>query len=345
MLFSQQPLQLEVYPMLGYRHPKRGCWRLLVQGRVSRPSNGTMGKRILLKGLVRALRSVGESGHSELFERRVEGFMALPEKGRRVYLEVGGLGFRLRRPTKASGLFSGRLDLPDGIIQLDRLRMAHQTHLQLPIKIRIIGEEQAEATGEVFLAQPTGLSIVSDIDDTIKSTHVTSRLEMLAQTFSRPFQSVEGMAGLYQDWAQQGAMFHYVSSSPWQMYPSLAEFLTSHRFPAGSIHLRWFRLRDEMFKRWRLLRKKGKGGLISSMIKRMPYRRFLLVGDSGERDPEIYAKLADLYPESIAGILIRNLAESPIEMERLKRLKRKAGMVSLQLFEDPSMLRNLEEWK
>lgn len=333
MHLGHQPLQLDVFPMLGYRHAKRGCWRLMVQGRVSRPAKPSMGTRILLKGLKRVLRSTGETGESELFQRRIQGFTAVAEKGKRLYLEIGGLGFRLKRGTKSSGLFSGRLDLPDGVIRLDNTLRSGNGFATIPLKMRVIGEELAEASGEAYLASPTGLSVISDIDDTIKLTLVTKRIEMLAQTFSRPFQTIEGMAEMYRHWQMQGAMFHYVSSSPWQIYHQLHEFLESNAFPNGSMHLRWFRLRDEMFSRWRLLRRKGKGSLIANMVKRLPTRRFVLVGDSGERDPEIYAKIAQQFSKSIAGILIRDLAERPMDAERLANVHRKVGRVPVILFE------------
>jgi phosphatidate phosphatase APP1 len=192
-----------------------------------------------------------------------------------------------------------------------------------------------EAAGTVYLAGRSGISVISDIDDTIKMTDVTSRSRMLARTFLEDFEPVEGMAQVFQYWSEQGGLFHYVSSSPWQIYRPLEEFLTSHAFPSGSMHLKWFRLRDEIFKRWRIIRRKSKAGVIATMIKRMPYRKFLLVGDSGERDPEIYAKLARRFPEQISGIYIRDLQERPIDGKRHDRLIKRLDSVPLTLFCEP----------
>jgi phosphatidate phosphatase APP1 len=151
------------------------------------------------------------------------------------------------------------------------------------------------------------------------------------------------MAEVYQNWAAQGASFHYASSSPWQLYHPLRSFLDAGGFPSGSVHLRWFRIRDEMFKRWRLLRKKSsKIGVINGIIKRLPKRRFVLVGDSGERDPEIYAKLARKYPNRVHSILIRNLSERPVDPERQQRLDARRGDVPLILFHDASDLAAIE---
>jgi phosphatidate phosphatase APP1 len=72
---------------------------------------------------------------------------------------------------------------------------------------------------------------------------------------------------------------------------SLQEFLHAQQFPTGSMHLKWFRLRDELIKRF-IIRRKSKFGVINNMVKRMPQRHFVLVGDNGEKDPEMYAKIA-----------------------------------------------------
>jgi hypothetical protein len=291
----------------------------------------------MLKGLCRALnrREWSESAvDTEIFQRRVAGFLANSAAGHRPCVEVADAVYRLRRKSKTSGLFFGRLDLDSHAFS----NPSHRQHSVLEYRC-FLQESQVESVGRLYLAEPTGWSVVSDIDDTIKYTHVTSRRAMLRATFLKPFMTIAGMESVYQDWASQGALFHYVSSSPWQLYGELDAFLRHAGYPAGSIHLRWFRLRDEMFKRWRLLRRKSKGGVIASMIKRMPDRRFVLVGDSGERDPEIYAKLAQRY-RSVDQILIRDLEEHPMDFSRLRKIHRKIGSRSLILFREPEEIRH-----
>lgn len=61
---------------------------------------------------------------------------------------------------------------------------------------------------------------------------------ILQNTFFRKANDVPGMSEVYQAWADMGAHVHYVSNSPWQVYPALSEFLRDRHFPAGSMHLR-----------------------------------------------------------------------------------------------------------
>ncbi|GAB5368940.1 hypothetical protein AAMO2058_001362500, partial [Amorphochlora amoebiformis] len=68
----------------------------------------------------------------------------------------------------------------------------------------------------VYFVPPQGVSVISDIDDTIKVTQVRRRNQMFKNTFLKEFEPVSGMSSLYQYMANKGAAFHYVSNSPWQ---------------------------------------------------------------------------------------------------------------------------------
>ena len=75
------------------------------------------------------------------------------------------------------------------------------------------------------------------------------------------------------------------------------------------------------------------------MIKRLPGRPFILVGDSGERDPEIYAKLASKFPSQVARICIRQIDANPLDGYRLNKIYRRYGMtVPIQVFANPAQL-------
>lgn len=106
---------------------------------------------------------------------------------------------------------------------------------------------------------------------------------IIRNTFFRTATQFPGMSTVYSSWAEQGAHVHYVSNSPWQVYPALSEFIRGNNFPAGSMHLRVVNTSD-------LIRKKPgqhKIDVITQILQDFPHRRFVLVGDSGERDPEM----------------------------------------------------------
>ena len=69
----------------------------------------------------------------------------------------------------------------------------------------------------IYVLASHGVSVISDIDDTIKVSEVLSKRALLKHTFYSYFKPVEGMSELYQKWSEQKCQFHYVSASPWQL--------------------------------------------------------------------------------------------------------------------------------
>ncbi|KAI9031917.1 hypothetical protein CLU79DRAFT_730673 [Phycomyces nitens] len=160
-------------------------------------------------------------------------------------------------------------------------------------------------TGLVNLISPSGISIISDIDDTIKDTRVLNGARtVLSNTFFKEPKDVDGMADVYMGWYTQGASFHYVSNSPFQLLPMLDRFIHQNQFPPGSIHLR---ADGSLFSRLVKVAGQAKRDAILSIMSDFPQRQFVLVGDSGEIDLEIYSQIAQENPGRILKIFIRDV--------------------------------------
>ena len=127
------------------------------------------------------------------------------------------------------------------------------------------------------------------------------------------------MAKVFRRWADEGAVFHYVSSSPWQLYRPLAEFCAACGFPEGTYHLRMLRFRDPSALQLFIAKRRGKKKAIRSLLRAFPFRRFVLVGDSGEKDPELYGSVARKHPGQVAGIFIREMSFRPLDDARAAR--------------------------
>jgi hypothetical protein len=173
--------------------------------------------------------------------------------------------------------------------------------------------------GRVRLLEAEGVSVVSDIDDTIKITLVPGDKDVvLRRTFCQDFEDVPGMSAKYkQEWGD--ASFHYVSGGPWQLYRPLSDFLIhgAGQFPEGSFHLTYhpknFLAEDSR----EILIETVVGSLgrtythkveeISRLLKRLPGREFILVGDSGEVDPEVYRQIATDFPGRVREVWIRDV--------------------------------------
>jgi phosphatidate phosphatase APP1 len=111
------------------------------------------------------------------------------------------------------------------------------------------------------------------------------------------------------------------------------------------MHLKLFRLKDSTPLGRLPTRKRAKRRTIDRIMDDFPGRRFVLVGDSGERDPEVYAAIARHRPEQVAGIIIREVpakASQAKVRERLARIARRLPRDSFTIFQDPTQLADLE---
>jgi phosphatidate phosphatase APP1 len=147
------------------------------------------------------------------------------------------------------------------------------------------------------------------------------------------------MAELYRGWRADGAAFHYVTGSPWHLYLPLEAFLRANDFPSGAWHMKHFRLANPSTVIAMLRSQMDyKLGRIEPVIKRWPKRRMILVGDSGEQDPEVFGELARRHPDRISRIFIRNL--QPLERNAPRLQKAFAGVASdiWQLFSEAAEL-------
>lgn len=174
---------------------------------------------------------------------------------------------------------------------------------------KVRGLVPVRASAEILIPGPAAtLGIISDIDDTVLQTHVTQKLKMIWVTLSgsaftrMPF---EGTSELYHALAAGASgrannPVFYVSKSPWNLYDFLVDFLDHHRLPRGPLLLRDIGLREAP-------PVDHKSAAVRELLDTYPELPFVLLGDSGERDPEIYLETAARYPGRIAAIYIRDL--------------------------------------
>lgn len=297
------------FPTLACRSSSNS-WKLDIHGCVYEPDKRTIALALLRAGL--GLEHVSLTpAEDKLFAERARLFMVDHKAGRKIVIRIGELEFTLPE-SGANGHFSTVIELSDA--QVENLR-----NLTGALQAVLPGKDGRVFAGELNFFDDSGVIVISDIDDTIKITQVRDRKATLRSTFLEPFQPVPGMAEVYHDWAKKsGAQFCYVSASPWQLNSPLADFIRSNGFPAGVFYLKSFRWKDESFFNLFEGPEKYKPTVIEPLMQRFPNHQFVFVGDSGERDPEIYGALAREHPHQVAKILIRNVTGEGPEAERYK---------------------------
>ncbi|KAI1760818.1 hypothetical protein GGR53DRAFT_469926 [Hypoxylon sp. FL1150] len=177
----------------------------------------------------------------------------------------------------------------------------------IPTHVRVLANEDISCTEPVQIIEPRGVSLISDIDDTIKRSNISlGAKEIFRNTFVRELHdlTVDGVREWYGAMYDLGVQIHYCSNSPWQLFPVLATYFKLAGLPPGSLHLKAYTGMLQGIFEPVAERKKG---TLEKIMKDFPERKFLLVGDSGEADLEVYTELAVANPGRIAAIFIRDV--------------------------------------
>jgi phosphatidate phosphatase APP1 len=177
----------------------------------------------------------------------------------------------------------------------------------IPTHVRILASDKLSATEEVVVTDSAGISVISDIDDTIKHSAISSGArEIFRNVFIRDLGdlTIDGVKEWYSNMAEQGVKFHYVSNSPWQLYPVIATYFSLAGLPTGSFHLKQYSGMLQGIFEPVAERKKS---TLDKIARDFPERKFMLIGDSGEADLEVYTDFVIENPGRVAAVFIRDV--------------------------------------
>ncbi len=235
-----------------------------------------------------------------------------PLPGAKVLARIAGREYTITADDE--GFFRQWIELPE---PLSTEAPWHEVGLELVEPLRP-DQPQVTAKGLIRLLQASStFGVISDLDDTVIQSRIANFLQavrtvMLGNARTRlPF---PGVAAFYQalekgaDGVRQNPVF-YVSSSPWNIYDVIAEFLDLQRIPMGPICLRDWDIELSALTSNRL--KSHKEPLIREILDLYPSLPFILIGDTSQKDPEIYREITKAYPKRILAIYIRNVSPTP----------------------------------
>ncbi len=196
-----------------------------------------------------------------------------------------------------------------------------EVHLELLDKV-IKRQKKTEATGKVLIP-PKGIDfgIISDIDDTILVSKATEfrkkiRLMLLKNAHTRlPFKGVSAFYCALQKGSsgKEDNPIFYVSSSSWKLYDLLLDFCKVKKIPVGPFLLRNSRL--DQYKFISSIHKVHKMEKIENIIGTYKELKFILIGDSGQKDAEIYHQVVKSFPGRVLAIYIRHVSTEIREAE------------------------------
>ena len=180
-------------------------------------------------------------------------------------------------------------------------------------EVKISVEGSASAIAPVYIVgDGAQVGLVSDIDDTVMITALPRPFLALWNTFGRheaARRPVPGMADLYRTFAAQhpDCIVIYLSTGAWNVAPAIESFLAKHGYPAGPLLLTdWGPTPDAWFRSGRA----HKEASLRRLIAEFPQVSWVLIGDDGQHDPEVYCAAATATPDRIRAIAIRELTPS-----------------------------------
>ncbi len=253
--------------------------------------------KVYVKGRVLQDKRVINYAHDGLvtsFKKMVKRLLTDELRAFRVYIEIGA--YRVQSITDDEGYFAEEIENQEGP------------------GVRITGMDATAVSVKILhISAASAYAVISDIDDTIMKTGVTSWLKwrLLINTFFlNPWRrkSYELSSELFHLF-RQGQGFNenpvfYISNSPWNMFSYLRQYLKVNGFPKGTLILRdisysWFKARQIITMH--------KYSEIESLFTRLTDMNFILIGDAGELDADIYIQIACKYPDRVMAIYIRDL--------------------------------------
>ena len=249
--------------------------------------------------------------------------------------QIAGLKDRIR--CDVEGFFEIKLpeealpDLGNEKWQKIKLRLLKQYHQE---------QEEVKVEGEIMVRQPENtFGLISDIDDTIMVSEATDFLEKIRvmvlrnATTRKPF---EGVGAFYRaleagkNKKAQNPIF-YISSSSWNLYDLFERFCQINGIPKGVFLLRELGISENKFIRGG--HESHKLEKISHVLEAFPDLPFVLIGDSGQKDPEIYQEVVKRYPGRIKTIYIRDVEPviSGIRDSRVKEIAEEVARKGVEM--------------
>ncbi len=206
----------------------------------------------------------------------------------------------------------------------------HDYHAEMPSALPE-GGDPVKGSGEIMIPPETAkFAVISDIDDTVIQSRVSNfilaaRTVMLGNARTRlPFHGVAAFYRALREGSGGGNNnpVFYVSSSPWNIYDVIAEFMHLQNIPKGPLLLRDWDISLSALRSDRHFEHKGVA--IRNVIQLYPDLDFILIGDTSQHDPEIYRRIVAEFPDRIRAIYIRDVTQS---LERAASVKTLADEV------------------
>ncbi|TIA88733.1 hypothetical protein E3P99_02431 [Wallemia hederae] len=183
-----------------------------------------------------------------------------------------------------------------------------------------VPEIAASQVLHVKLSSDRGIRVISDLDDTVRTTEILNGVRaMFRNVFVNDEKEmvIPDIVKWYNDMHDQGiAGFHYVSNSPYEAFSAISDFFKISNLPHGHFKLKYYGGKSLLGGLWEPAAERKRAGVIE-ILNEFKHCQFILVGDSGEQDLELYSSLARERPHQILAVFIRDVT-TPNDKDKSK---------------------------
>ncbi len=252
-------------------------------------------------------------------------FLIRPIAGARITLQVGK---KVLETTTAN----------DGFFEFEWKTVETMLPGSYECTVRLFNKDgmlTATSMGELIVPDIKSFACISDIDDTFLISHSANLRKRLFVLFTenahsrRPFEGTVNhyrLLGNLEDNDPSHNTFFYVSSSEWNLYHYINEFIGKHQLPRGIMLLNHIKTFSQLLSTGQN-NHHGKFRRISRILQTFPNKKFVLLGDDTQQDPYIYADVVQQFPESILCIYIRRVGTpAKVHVNKVKEAVENAGV-------------------
>jgi phosphatidate phosphatase APP1 len=320
---------LLIFPTFAYESPNKVNAVVSVEGKVYKPEKKPLLRKLALEVLedLAGLDVNDDNMDLSTFNDRMDKFIVDDESNVPVKLKI--LGTTKTFSTDIKGHFKGSITIKKSKIKDSQIFPEVLNH---PNPKNIIANK-------ITLIPNNGIAVISDIDDTIRITNMKNSKEMIANAFFYPFRPIPGMSDLYSYMKDKAINFFYVSATFSQFLVPLISFLEDNNYPIGQFFMKFVSFDDlSFFSHATDAPTSIKPPYLEEIWTTFQQKKFIVIGDDGESDPEIYGDFARKHPDSVVGIFIHHMDPfAIIDDERFKVAFRDLPDIAY-VFKDPEEL-------
>jgi phosphatidate phosphatase APP1 len=299
--------EVSFYPTYIYRQAD-GRWAMPVMGRVHEITPDSALAHNLNKMINLAVLLPGAAPNALALKQHLEPFLIQGRSGKEVPVEFESKKMNVGT-SDADGYLKGDVVLP---VSPPQAPSASWVAYHTPE----CKDDARTFEGNAVMIGETGLSVVADLDALAESQDTNSDHSQTLPLLE-PFKVNRSWVRLYDHWQKKGAVFHYLSTSPWQLFHDRSQALALAGLPRGVLQMKTVPLHslgdslEEVVTNLAPLfaaHAAYNQAAVESLMVRFPHRQFILIGDAKNGDAEAYAALARQHPGQVDGIWIRDTA-------------------------------------